>query len=110
MAYQETIRTPGKNITSSLNGRIQLDEAQARLVVSSENGTERTVIDIDGSHYKDELGREMTLVDTRGINTITPATGIYRGRWGVATTDGRPFGGFSKEGQDIRTLLGETTE
>jgi len=103
----ETIKTPGKNITSSLNGRIQLDEAQARLVISQENGVERVVHNIDGSFYNDEQGNNMTLVDTRGINTIDPDTGMYRGRWGIATVDDRPFGGFSKDGSDIRQLLGE---
>lgn len=108
MSFESTVSYSGQNITSSLNGVIRLEEGRGRLVIyDPTTSNERQVHDVSGSHYKDPTGAEMTLVDTRGINTIDPADGTYRGRWGIATTDGRPFGGFSKDGLDIRNLLGE---
>lgn len=108
MAIIKTITYSGQNNVSTLSGDIRLEAARGRLVIYDPvSQTERVVHDISGSYYKDENGDDMTLVDTRGINTIDPATGVYRGRWGISTTDGRPFGGFSKTGNDIRTLLGE---
>jgi len=98
----------GQNTLSTLNGEIKIEEGRGRMVIRDpDTQNEIQVHDRQGSHYNDDLGREMTLVDTRGINTIDPVTGTYRGRWGIATTDNRPFGGFSKTGKDIRTALGE---
>jgi hypothetical protein len=97
----------GQQNLSTLNGTISLQTGRGRLVVSNANGTEKTYQDINGFHVNNDNGDEVTLIDTRGINTIDPSNGTYRGRWGIATTDNRPFGGFSKTGQDIRTLLGE---
>ena len=97
----------GQQNLSTLNGTISLQTGRGRLVVSKADGTEKTIQDIDGFHVNDDNGDEMTLIDTRGINTIDPTTGVYRGRWGISTTDNRPFGGFSKTGKDIRTELGE---
>lgn len=103
----QTTRYHSQGIVSTLDGSIQLQQSRARLVVSDASGVEKTVQDVDGFHVNDESGNEMTLLDQRGLNTIDPDTGTYRGRWGIATTDNRPFGGFSKDGEDIRTLLGE---
>lgn len=98
----------GQNTVSTLAGEIKIEEGRGRMVIRDpQTQTEIQVHDRAGSHYNDSLGREMTLVDTAGINTIDPASGLYRGRWGIAKVDNRPFGGFSKSGKDIRTLLGE---
>lgn len=108
MAYSENIGYSGQSSFKSFGGRVRIEENTGRIIITDPStNTIRQVHDINGSHYNDNLGREMTAVDTRGINTIDPATGMYRGRWGISTTDNRPFGGFSKTGNDIRTLLGE---
>jgi len=98
----------GQNTVSTLNGEIKIEEGRGRMVIRDpDTQNEIQVHDRQGSHYNDDQGREMTLVDTRGINTIDPATNLYRGRFGISTTDNRPFSGFSKAGKDIRTALGE---
>lgn len=107
----DVIKYSGQKTVSTLNGEIKIEEGRGRMVIRDpETQNEIQVHDRQGSHYNDDQGREMTLVDTRGINTIDPSDGVYRGRWGIVETDSRPFGGFSKEGLDIRTLLGESTE
>lgn len=101
----------GQNTVSTLGGEIKIEEGAGRMVIRDPiSQNEIQVHDRQGSHYNDDQGREMTLVDTRGINTIDPADGVYRGRWGIVETDSRPFGGFSKDGLDIRELLGESTD
>jgi hypothetical protein len=103
-----TIKHLGQKTVSTLAGQIKLEEGNGRLIIRDPATlVPRQIQDIEGSHYYDEAGNEMTLVDTRGLNTIDPDNGVYRGRWGIATTDGRPFGGFTKEGEDIRQQLGE---
>lgn len=108
MALIETIKYPDQNRSASLNGTIAIENGAGRMIIRDPvTGNPRNVQDMNGSHYSDEEGREMTLIDTRGVNTIEPATQVYRGRFGIVTTDSRPFAGFSKDDLDIRTLLGE---
>jgi hypothetical protein len=103
-----TIKHLGQRQVGTLAGQIKLEEGNGRLIIRDPTTlVPRQIQDIDGSHYYDADGNEMTLVDTRGVNTIDPTTGVYRGRFGIATTDNRPFSGFSKDDIDIRRALGE---
>jgi hypothetical protein len=100
----------GQNMVATLNGEISIEQGSGRMVIRDPTTqTPIQVHDRSGSHYNDDDGNEMTRVNTLGVNTIDPDTGIWRGRFGIAATDKRPFSGFSKTGKDIRTLLGEGT-
>ena len=53
MAIVTKITQPGNNLTGSLSGRIVLDEGRGRIVVTDQQGNEKTVQDTDGFHLTD---------------------------------------------------------
>lgn len=70
MAIIETIKFRGQRNTSTLAGDIRLEEGRGRLVVyDPATQRERVVHDIAGSHYNNENGDELTLVDTEGLHS-----------------------------------------
>ena len=106
MSVEKDVSYSGQGRVSSIGGQIRLEQGSGRLVIyDPKTQTERVVHDVSGSHYKDDQGRDMTLVNTLGITTIDPTNNISRGRWGIAGQDGRPFGGFTKPGVDIKTEI-----
>lgn len=100
--YTETFSLRGDASVTSLSGSIRLEEGRGRLVIYDPvTQKERVVHDIAGSHYKDEQGRDATLVDIQGLTSIEPATGRYRTRAGTAN-DGRTGFWNTKPGIDLR--------
>ena len=87
MNLVEKITSSSKGIVSSLNGRIQLDEAQARLIISSNDGTPRNIQDIDGTHIYDVNGLERSRLNELGLTTIA-TDGAYKNRVGQKASDG----------------------
>ena len=54
MAYQETIRTPGQGIVSTLGGQIQIEEGLGRMVIyDSQTGQEINIVDRTGYYLTD---------------------------------------------------------
>lgn len=103
---REVIGYNGAGIISSVGGQIRLQEAAGRLVIyDPETQRERVVHDVTGSHYNDNLGREMTRVDTLGLTTMEPA-GRFRNRVGIAGDDGRTGIWTSKPSVDLRDEIG----
>jgi len=108
MAYEDEPSYSGQKTIQTFGGRIKIEENRGRMIITDPvTNIERQVHDIDGSHYKDDNGDEMTLVNTLGISTIEPDTGIHRNRLGITTSDGRTGEWTSDDGEDVRTLLGE---
>ena len=55
--------------------------------------------------FRNDAGKEMTVIDTKGITTVDPNSGIYRNRFGVAGRYGRPGVWTSVEGKDLKVLI-----
>lgn len=83
MTIIKTSTTAGNGLTSSLNGRILLDEGRGRITVTEQNGQERSAMAIDG------------FTVTRGDNT-------RYGKLGQADSDGREILAIAKPGIDLR--------
>lgn len=82
MAIQINVTQPGNNLTGSLNGRIVLDEGRGQIVVTEQNGQERSKLAIDG------------LTVTRSDNT-------RYGKLGQADSDGRDILAIAKPGINL---------
>lgn len=83
--YVENITTPGQGLVSSLNGQIQIDEAQAKMrIYDPQLATDLVVIDRTGFLFSDGTDRRIKL-------------GSYATRVGLW---------ISKPGEDVIDLLG----
>lgn len=83
--FIENITTPGQGIVSSLNGQIQIDEAQAKMrIYDPVLSTDLVVIDRTGFLFSDGTDRRIKL-------------GSYASRVGLW---------ISKPGEDVIDLLG----
>lgn len=77
------ITQPGNNLTGSLDGRIVLDEGRGRIVVTEQNGQERSRMAIDGF-------------------TVTRSNNTRYGKLGQADSDGRDILAVAKPGIDLK--------
>jgi hypothetical protein len=60
--YIENITTPGQGLVSSLNGQIQIDEAQAKMrIYDPQLATDLVVIDRTGFLFSDGTDRRIKL-------------------------------------------------
>ena len=60
--YVENITTPGQGLVSSLNGQIQIDEAQAKMrIYDPQLATDLVVIDRTGFLFSDGTNRRIKL-------------------------------------------------
>lgn len=83
--YIESLTTPGQGLVSSLNGQIQIDEAQAKMrIYDPQLATDLVVIDRTGFLFSDGTDRRIKL-------------GSYATRVGLW---------ISKPGEDVVGLLG----
>lgn len=102
--YSERISIGGERRLSTLSGDIRLEQNRGRLAIYDPiTGELRNVQDVDGTHIYDEQGREMTRLDTLGLTTIEPDTGIERNRLGIARSDSRTGNWVTKPGVDLRS-------
>lgn len=66
-----TIKYLGQRTVSTLAGQIKLEEGNGRLIVRDPvTLLPRQIQDIDGSHYYDDEGDELTRVDTDGLKVF----------------------------------------
>lgn len=60
--YVENITTPGQGLVSSLNGQIQIDEAQAKMrIYDPQLATDLVVVDRTGFLFSDGTDRRIKL-------------------------------------------------
>lgn len=60
--YLESITTPGQGLVSSLNGQIQIDEAQAKMrIYDPQLATDLVVVDRTGFLFSDGTDRRIKL-------------------------------------------------
>lgn len=60
--YIESVTTPGQGLVSSLNGQIQIDEAQAKMrIYDPQLATDLVVIDRTGFLFSDGTDRRIKL-------------------------------------------------
>lgn len=103
MAFSDETSYTGQQNISTFNGNILIDSARGEIAIR-ETGSpiKRTILDKDGTHIQDSLGRNMTRLDTLGLTTIEPATGRQRNRVGIASSDGRTGNWTTAPGVDLR--------
>jgi len=78
----ESITTPSQGFTSSLNGRLVFDEGRGNIVVTEQNGQERSKMAIDGF-------------------TVTRTDNTRYGKLGQADSDGRDILAIAKPGINL---------
>ena len=79
----ESITTPSQGFTSSLNGRIVFDEGRGQIVVTEQNGQERSKMAIDGF-------------------TVTRTDNTRYGKLGQADSNGRDILAIADVDEDLR--------